>query len=180
VPPRGATEEALAEIWAALLKAERVGATDNFFALGGDSIKAVRLVSRANTRLSTGLRVQDVFQRPTVEALAGRIAEARAERSLAEEHAAGLAEIERRREAVLADERWRGRLPADAEDFFPLSGIEKGMVYYSLLLPDQPIYHDQYAYLLSIDDVEVFFRALELLVGRHEILRTTFIGSGKS
>ena len=55
-----------------------------------------------------------------------------------------------------------------------LSGIENGMIYYSLLLPDQPIYHDQHAYLLSIPDLDAFYRALELLVGRHPVLRSSF------
>src|SRR6185295_2685817 len=60
------------------------------------------------------------------------------------------------------------------EDSFPLSGIEKGMVYYTLLLPEQPIYHDQHAYVLSIPDLDRFDRALALVMGRHPILRSTF------
>src|SRR6185436_11688229 len=94
--------------------------------------------------------------------------------AVADEHALGLAAIESLQRAVLADEGARSRLPEGWEDFYPLSGIEKGMIYYTLLLPDQPIYHDQFAYLFSIGDIEAFFRAFELLVGRHPILRSTF------
>ncbi|HSK75058.1 MAG TPA: amino acid adenylation domain-containing protein, partial [Thermoanaerobaculia bacterium] len=171
--PRTPAEKALAGIWGELLKVERVGLSDNFFDLGGDSIKAVRLVSRVNERLGADLRVQDIFKHQTVSALVERIA-TRSGASLADDHAAGLAEIERVQRAVLADERQRAKLPEGYEDFFPLSGIEKGMVYYTLLLPEQPIYHDQHAYVLSIPDLDRFYHALGLLTGRHPILRSTF------
>ncbi len=173
VAPRSPLEQVVAGIWAELLKVERVGLADNFFDLGGDSIKAVRLVSRVNERLGADLRVQDVFKHQTVGPLAERIA-SRSDRSQAEDLAAGRAEIERLQRAVLADERQRAQLPARYEDFFPLSGIEKGMVYYTLLLPEQPIYHDQNVYVLSIPDLDRFYRALALVMGRHPILRSTF------
>ncbi|HKV07632.1 MAG TPA: amino acid adenylation domain-containing protein, partial [Thermoanaerobaculia bacterium] len=171
--PRTPAEKAVAGIWEELLKAERVGLADNFFDLGGDSIKAVRLVSRVNEQLEADLRVQDVFKHQTVASLVERIA-ARTGTSLADDHATGLAEIERFQRAVLADPRQRAKLPEGYEDFFPLSGIEKGMVYYTLLLPEQPIYHDQHAYVLSIPDLDRFYHAVGLLTGRHPILRSTF------
>jgi amino acid adenylation domain-containing protein len=173
VAPRDTVEEALAAIWSELLGVERVSTEESFFALGGDSIKAVRLVSRVNTRMKADLRVQDVFKHPTITAL-GRRLRAGGSGPLSDELASGLAAIERLQEAILADDRQRGRMPSGHEDFYPLSGIEKGMIYYTLLLPDQPIYHDQYGYLLTIDDVERYFRAFELMVRRHPILRTTF------
>ena len=46
VPPRTPVEEVLAAIWAEVLKAERVGATDNFFEIGGHSLLAARAVGR--------------------------------------------------------------------------------------------------------------------------------------
>nr|QEO74523.1 AMP-dependent synthetase and ligase [uncultured bacterium] len=173
VAPRSPLEQVVAGIWAELLKVERVGLEDNFFDLGGDSIKAVRLVSRVNERLGADLRVQDVFKHQTVEPLAQRIA-TRSGWSQADDLAAGRAEIERLQRSVLADERQRAKLPEDYEDFFPLSGVEKGMVYYTLLLPEQPIYHDQHIYVLSIPDLDRFDRALVLVMGRHPILRSTF------
>nr|QEO74530.1 condensation domain-containing protein [uncultured bacterium] len=173
VAPRSPLEQVLAGIWAELLKVERVGLADNFFDLGGDSIKAVRLVSRVNERLGADLRVQDVFKHQTVGPLAERIA-TRSDWSQADDLAAGRAEIERLQHAVLSEERQRAKLPEEHEDFFPLSGVEKGMVYYTLLLPEQPIYHDQHIYVLSIPDLDCFYRALALVMGRHPILRSTF------
>ncbi|OLF16235.1 non-ribosomal peptide synthetase [Actinophytocola xanthii] len=67
--PRGETEERLAALWAEVLGAERVGANDNFFGLGGDSILSIQLVSRAR---QAGLRFtsRDVFANQTVAELA--------------------------------------------------------------------------------------------------------------
>ncbi|HEY5835638.1 non-ribosomal peptide synthase/polyketide synthase [Streptomyces sp.] len=67
--PRTAAEETLAGVWAEVLGAERVGVTDDFFALGGDSILSIQVVSRAR---QAGLRLtsKDVFLHPTVGELA--------------------------------------------------------------------------------------------------------------
>lgn len=69
VPPRTGTEEVLARIWAEVLGIDQIGVTDNFFDLGGDSIKAIRIVSRA--RLN-GLQIvpKSIFEGQTVAAMA--------------------------------------------------------------------------------------------------------------
>ena len=66
---RNSQEQILCEIFAEILKIERVGLDDNFFALGGDSILSIMLVSRARQR---GLEVtpREVFQLQTPGALA--------------------------------------------------------------------------------------------------------------
>ena len=69
VAPEGEIEQTLAEVWAGVLGVERVGALDDFLALGGDSIRSILVASRARGR---GLSVTsaDVFGNPTVRALA--------------------------------------------------------------------------------------------------------------
>ncbi|HKN98220.1 MAG TPA: amino acid adenylation domain-containing protein, partial [Pseudonocardiaceae bacterium] len=69
VPPRGPAEEALAGVWAQVLGVRRVGAEDNFFDLGGDSILSIQVVSRA-AQLGLRLTAKDVFLRQTLAALA--------------------------------------------------------------------------------------------------------------
>ncbi|MGX2994042.1 amino acid adenylation domain-containing protein [Streptomyces sp. JNUCC 64] len=68
-PPRGATEEAVAALFADVLGTADIGREDGFFALGGDSIVSVQLASRARAK---GLRVtaRMVFENPTVAELA--------------------------------------------------------------------------------------------------------------
>ncbi|MGW1893342.1 non-ribosomal peptide synthase/polyketide synthase [Streptomyces sp. NPDC002004] len=70
--PRPGTEQRLAAIWAQVLGVERVGAHDNFFALGGDSILSIQIVSRAR-QAGLALTTKDVFRHQTVAELALRV-----------------------------------------------------------------------------------------------------------
>ncbi|WP_030344683.1 non-ribosomal peptide synthase/polyketide synthase [Streptomyces sp. NRRL S-1022] len=74
VAPRPGTEERLAAIWAEVLGVERVGARDNFFTLGGDSILSIQIVSRAR-QAGLALTTKDVFRHQTVAELALRAKE---------------------------------------------------------------------------------------------------------
>ncbi|MFF2744146.1 non-ribosomal peptide synthase/polyketide synthase [Kitasatospora sp. NPDC058048] len=69
VAPRPGTEQRLAAIWAEVLGVERVGARDNFFALGGDSILSIQIVSRARAA-GLALTTKDVFRYQNVAELA--------------------------------------------------------------------------------------------------------------
>lgn len=70
VAPRTAVESALAMIWSEALDIEQVGVCDNFFALGGDSLLAARLVTRVGDVFGVELPLKAVFQAPTIEQLA--------------------------------------------------------------------------------------------------------------
>jgi len=68
--PRTPTETSLAEIWAEVLRLERVGIHDNFFQIGGHSLLATQVISRVRERLGLDLPLRSVFESPTVSALA--------------------------------------------------------------------------------------------------------------
>ncbi|MFD4428024.1 amino acid adenylation domain-containing protein [Nocardia sp. NPDC058497] len=70
-PPRTAAERAVARVIGEVLGHDRVGLDDDFFALGGDSITAIQVVSRA-AAAGVVLRPRDLFDARTVGALAGR------------------------------------------------------------------------------------------------------------
>jgi yersiniabactin nonribosomal peptide synthetase len=80
-PARGAIEEAVAQIWADLLGVELVGRTDSFFALGGDSLLATRVISRlravnlhgAALQLKRSAIIADLYRYPTVASLAAHL-----------------------------------------------------------------------------------------------------------
>jgi len=67
--PRGGVEEALAEIWKKVLRAERVGRNDNFFEIGGDSILALQIIARARKQ---GVRItpKQLLELQTISAIA--------------------------------------------------------------------------------------------------------------
>jgi thioesterase domain-containing protein len=68
--PLTATEKILCEIWAQVLKVDKVGLNDNFFSLGGHSLLAITLGTRVRERFGQALPLAVFFDRPTVAALA--------------------------------------------------------------------------------------------------------------
>jgi hypothetical protein len=66
-PPQTPTQELLAGIWADILKAPRVGITDNFFHIGGHSLLAMQVVSRIRDLFHINVPVRSVFEAPTVD-----------------------------------------------------------------------------------------------------------------
>jgi hypothetical protein len=78
-PPRGSTEMALAEKWAALFGLDRVGRQDNFLDLGGHSLLATQLVSWIYETLRVKLLIRDIFEAPFIDRLAERIDTLRAD-----------------------------------------------------------------------------------------------------
>jgi amino acid adenylation domain-containing protein len=72
--PRTLTERVLAGIWADLLGLDRVGIDEDFFALGGHSMLAVRVFGRIQERFGKSLPIATLFQAPTIEKLADLLA----------------------------------------------------------------------------------------------------------
>jgi acyl-CoA synthetase (AMP-forming)/AMP-acid ligase II/acyl carrier protein len=73
VAPRTAMERDLADLWASLLGVERVGVNDSFSQLGGDSLVAAQLIARIEKAMRIDASELDLFDAPTVAAMAGRL-----------------------------------------------------------------------------------------------------------
>ncbi|MEU6833617.1 amino acid adenylation domain-containing protein, partial [Nocardia beijingensis] len=71
--PSSPVEQAVAEVFAGLLGAGEVGLDDDFFALGGNSLLATRVVARINEALDADVSVRQLFEAPTVAELAARV-----------------------------------------------------------------------------------------------------------
>ena len=69
-PPATHLQAELAAIWQETLAIQRVGLHDNFFDLGGDSILIAQVHNRIREKVDAKIRVVDLFQHPTIEALA--------------------------------------------------------------------------------------------------------------
>lgn len=92
--PRTPVEKLLAQIWAVVLKLDKVGIHDNFFRLGGHSLLATQVISRAREAFQVELPVRALFEAPTVAELALRIKPSLPGSSDLEEFARNLTEVE--------------------------------------------------------------------------------------
>jgi amino acid adenylation domain-containing protein len=169
--PADDMERAIAEIWTGVLDVERVGARDNFFHVGGDSIRAIRAVGRMNARFGEYFGVADLYRAPTVAALAGHLRQSPGPRE--DGRARHLARMADLRAQLTASGRVQ---PGEIDDVFPMSDIEKGLVYYYLRHLGQGVYHDQFVYEIPYGAFEPlrFERALESVVRAHPALRSSF------
>src|SRR6185295_11266934 len=153
VPPRDPVEEELAAIWARLLRVERVGIHDNFFALGGHSLTGTRVLAAVREAFGVDVPLRTLFERPTV-----------AELALA---------VESRDEAGATFDRIP-RLPRDT-DRFPVSASQLREWLLDRLLPGGGAFNIPGATrVLGPLDRAVLTRSLREIVRRHESLRTTF------
>ena len=172
--PTNAGEESLARLFAAELSLplEKTGIHDNFFALGGDSMKGMRLVVKIKKEFGAGITMPILYKYQTIAALAAWLQQNKTEDVQEQEWTAGLQEIDAIRKQT--EERYGDRLPADYEDIFPMTPIEQGMIYSSLLRPEAPVYYDQFGFFVQIDDIARFRAGIVQLVRRHQVLRTKY------
>ena len=75
-PPRTALERELAAMWSEVLGVQRIGVTDNFFDLGGQSLLANQVVARINDAFGVEMPLRPMFEAPTVDGLSRALVEA--------------------------------------------------------------------------------------------------------
>ncbi|HYG63055.1 MAG TPA: amino acid adenylation domain-containing protein, partial [Thermoanaerobaculia bacterium] len=162
--PSTPTEELLAAVWAQVLGVDRVGVRDNFFALGGDSIRSIQVISLARER-GLDFNLQQLFQHQTVEALAAELAPA----------TEGATAVLKSEPFSLVSAADRALLPEDVEDAYPLAALQAGMLFHMVLSREDAPYHNIDSWLLEARfETEVFQRAVDTVVARHAVLRTSF------
>jgi amino acid adenylation domain-containing protein len=94
VAPRSRVEEVLVGMVAELLQLQQVGVNDDFFELGGDSLRAVQLLTHIQGAFQVELSLRSLFGAPTVAGLARQLAQARGGEAVVEEIAATLQQVE--------------------------------------------------------------------------------------
>jgi acyl carrier protein len=77
VAPRNEVETEICSLWASLLRVERVGVNDNFFALGGHSLLATQVISQVREHFRVEVPLAAIFRSPTVAAFALELERAR-------------------------------------------------------------------------------------------------------
>ncbi|MCU0285070.1 MAG: amino acid adenylation domain-containing protein [Acidobacteria bacterium] len=175
IPPANNVQEKLAEIWCRILQLPRVGITDNYFHVGGESIKAIALLSAINNEFHSNFKIADLYTNQTIAALSLLLEKTNIspENDLKDL----LTEITELKEKVLKTIADTGSEPGNIEDILPMSSIEKGMVFHYLKEAGEGIYHDQPVYQVTYKDfdIEKMRKAFGLMMEKHPILRTAYI-----
>ncbi|MEU7384912.1 amino acid adenylation domain-containing protein [Streptomyces sp. NPDC042207] len=163
--PATTAEQDVARAWRDVLGLQApVGADSNFFALGGDSIIALRVSSRLRAA-GYAVNLREVFAHTTIAELAA---------SLTREDSASPGPAATEAFGLLTDDD-KAALPAAAEDAWPLTKLQSGMIYHSLLDEDSPVYHDIFDYeFAGVADPAELARAVRETVARHAQLRSYF------
>ncbi|MFL5541362.1 MAG: amino acid adenylation domain-containing protein, partial [Longimicrobiaceae bacterium] len=153
VAPRTPVEEVLAAIWCEVLRRDRVGAGDDFFAVGGHSLRATQVVSRIREVFAVELPLRALFEAPTLAELAARVEEMRR---------AGV--------PVLPPV-----VPVERTGALPLSFAQERLWFLDRMEPGNATYNMPTAQRLGgALDGAALERSLSEIVRRHEALRTVF------
>ncbi|HEY0604518.1 MAG TPA: amino acid adenylation domain-containing protein, partial [Herpetosiphonaceae bacterium] len=154
VAPQSPIEEVLAGIWAGVLRLERAGIHDNFFALGGHSLLATQVISRIRDAFQVELPLRVLFEAPTVAQLAERIVA-----------------VQRDAQGLLPPPIQ----PVARDEALPLSFAQQRLWFLDQLEPDSATYNIPAAWRLHGPlDVAALEQSLTTIVERHEALRTIF------
>jgi tyrocidine synthetase-3 len=172
VVPCNDIEASLQRIWSEALKMDQhlISVKESFFALGGDSIRAIRLISAINKNFKSKLTVKDIYYSQDIVSQAVLIAASHSSNHRLE----GLKLLSDFKKRLFADAGVNEKLPADWEDVYPMTAIQLGMVYHNQL--ESTHYFDQNFYQFEYPEfnLEHFQKALETIIGKHEIFRTSF------
>jgi amino acid adenylation domain-containing protein len=185
--PVGAVEEALAEIWADVLRVDRVGRHDHFFELGGHSLRGVAVVERLRRR-GLHLDLRAMFTAPTLAALAAAVeGELRELEIPANGIPTPCGEI-RPEMLPLAelDPAEIGRIvagvpggAANVRDIYPLAPLQEGILFHHLLGGEGDPY--LLTLLLGVktrERLDALVAAIQAVIARHDVLRTAVVWEG--
>ncbi len=159
--PRNEKERILAEIWSQVLKVDKIGIDDNFFHSGGDSILSLKVITGLNKR-GLPCNLQQLYKYQTVRRMAEVL-------HLTEgEEITGFDTLP----FSLLQESDRNRIPADAEDAFPLGQLQAGMLYHRELHPESAIYIDIFSFHMRLPwDEKAWKEVFRHLTDIHPMLR---------
>lgn len=151
IAPRNEKESLLAQIWQDVLQVSKIGVSDNFFELGGHSLKAISLVSKIQEKLGQSLPIKQVFAHPTIA-----------------EQAVLLSTVTPLTVATIP--------LVSAQETYETSHAQRRFYVLQQMDLNNVAYHIVSTLKIAGDfSPDVFEKAIQLLISRHESLRTSFI-----
>ncbi len=154
IAPRNEIEKNLLDIWYDILSKNPmenpIGMNDNFFLLGGHSLKATYLASRIHKAFAVKIPLAEIFNKPTISGIAQYIASA-------------------------AGEKYTGIKPVEQKEYYPLSSAQKRLFFLQQMDKNATVYNISSAWNLEgVIDKPNFEKCLAQLIHRHQSFRTGF------
>ena len=171
VAPADELTHSICHIWAQALNLERVGPDDNYFSLGGDSIRSLKVVSLARS-LGVRLPIAQLYQNPTPRSLAAWLNMQNVEPTPGQGNApnqalqafAGLSEAE------------RAALPVQSLDAWPATRLQLGMLFNAHFGDQSKRYIDIFTFGVTLKGTpQGFEQGLLATLQRHPVLRSCFM-----
>jgi amino acid adenylation domain-containing protein len=171
VAPCTPLEENVARIWAKVLGLEQISIHDDFFALGGDSLLGMQVLSRLQALLNVTVPLSCFFEAPTVAQLAEVISHLQASHSQSDNR--GLHKLMKEDDDLLTTRNTSASQQVIRA--YPASLTQEGLWFLQQLEPES-VKYNMYVTLRvrKALDIESLERSLNTLVQRHEALRTIF------
>lgn len=170
-----ASQDKLCQIWAQVLEIpqEKINPEVSFFSMGGDSIKAIKLLSAIEEMYGHKVSLSILYENPTIKSLSAAL-DMKADENVAEHMVEVQERITYYKQQAVDKMHEIGIDTSNIEDIYPMSNIELGMLYH--YLRDNKIYHDQIVFQFTCveGDINRIAQALTLICEKHSILRTTF------
>ncbi|MCP5051041.1 MAG: amino acid adenylation domain-containing protein, partial [bacterium] len=156
IPPAGQTEQKLHELWTGILKQDpdRIGAADNFFTLGGNSLNVMNLISTIHREFDVRIPLADIFNNPTIQTQAALI---------------------RPQTLTTPTEKYAAIQPVEKRDYYPMSSAQKRLYFLQQMDKEGTVYNMPFAIPMGKDvEKDKLETILTQLIHRHESLRTSF------
>ncbi|MCX6579229.1 MAG: amino acid adenylation domain-containing protein [Candidatus Aminicenantes bacterium] len=155
VAPKTKTQEVLAAIWQESLGIREIGVHDDIFELGADSLKALTVIARIHEKLNVEVSITEIFTSPTIAGLAGRI-----------ENAGKSSHV--------------SITPVEKKEYYPLSSTQARLYLVQQMQNENVFYNLPFVYVVegALDGTRLA-KAFQVLIRRHESLRTSFHSVGE-
>ncbi|MCP1121469.1 non-ribosomal peptide synthetase [Robbsia andropogonis] len=172
-PPRDDVEARLVAIWNAVLGRHDIGITDNFFAIGGNSIHFVSILGKSR-QSGLSFSFQDMFQYPTIAELRARVSVSDVLQDDQELQPARRFSLLGANDSARCESEF-----SDCEDAYPMTALQEGLVFEKELYIAAAQYHDVFTYTIEGSiDAPIFKAAAQRLVDLNQIFRTSYHMSG--
>lgn len=157
-------ERLMVEIWKQILHIDEVSVIDNFFDLGGDSIKAIQIqieLAKKGYKLS----IRDIMHYSSLKELCNHI----------EENQVIKSDYTTEKDVIIQEAEILGISSEDIENICGLTVMQEGIFMYYNMNPESTAYFEQFDFTIEGKvDIEALQKAIHLLSEKYGVLRTTF------